>query len=79
MSNWKLLDDETRELAWDFVYDSLCFEPHNSPKFDSEFKKVSVSNYLNLMFIIALKSIYSIEAKNTLFTKQKCVKIFIPV
>ena len=38
MSNWKLLDDGTRELAWDFVYDSLCFEPHRY-KFD---KKVSI-------------------------------------
>ena len=42
MSNWKLLDDKTRELAWDFVYDNCCFHPHNSPKFHSEFKKVSV-------------------------------------
>ena len=42
MSNWKLLDDETYKLAWDFVDDSLCFKPHNSPKFHSEFKKVSV-------------------------------------
>ena len=42
MSNWKLLDDKTRELAWDFVYDNCCFHPYNSPKFDSRFKKVSV-------------------------------------
>ena len=57
MSNWKLLDDETYELAWDFVYDNCCFHPYNSPKFHSDLKKYQSSNYLNLMFIIALKNI----------------------